>query len=98
PYYTINSLQTTSHIFQGPLRKSALRALGAFGNVFAIECFMDELAHKAGKDPVEFRVNHLDDKRAIACLERVKEMTAGINKGNRQGMGYSFARYKNSAS
>ncbi|MDT0689239.1 molybdopterin cofactor-binding domain-containing protein [Salegentibacter sp. F188] len=98
PYYTLASLQTTSHIFEGPLRKSALRALGAFGNVFAIECFMDELAHKAGENPVEFRVSHLNDDRAIACLERVKKMTSGVNKGNRQGMGYAFARYKNSAS
>jgi CO/xanthine dehydrogenase Mo-binding subunit len=37
-----------------PFRLSALRSLGAFGNVFAIESFMDELAELAGCDPVEF--------------------------------------------
>ncbi|MDT0686335.1 xanthine dehydrogenase family protein molybdopterin-binding subunit [Autumnicola psychrophila] len=98
PYYAIDALQTTSHIFQGPLRKSALRALGAFGNIFAIECFMDELAHKAGKDPVEFRLDHLDDERAIACLDRIKKMTSEVTPKNREGLGYAFARYKNSAS
>lgn len=98
PYYTLETLHTRSHIFQGPLRKSALRALGAFGNVFAIESFMDELAHMAGKDPVEFRLSHLEDPRAIECLERVKQHTSGVVTGEREGLGYAFARYKNSAS
>ena len=35
-----------------PIRTSALRTLGAFPNVFAIESFMDELAAAAGADPV----------------------------------------------
>ena len=39
-----------------PLRVSALRTLGAYANVFAIESFMDELAVAAGADPVEFRL------------------------------------------
>lgn len=98
PYYTLNTLNTTSHIFEGPLRKSALRALGAFGNVFAIECFMDELSHKVKKDPVDFRLAHLEDERAIECLQRVKKMASGIKLKDKQGMGYAFARYKNSAS
>ena len=31
------------------------RGVGPNNNVFAVECFMDELARKAGKDPIEFR-------------------------------------------
>ena len=46
-----------------PLRVSALRALGAYMNVFSIESFMDELALLAGADPVDFRLRHLDDPR-----------------------------------
>ena len=37
-----------------PLRVSALRALGAYMNVFSIESFMDELALPRRADPVEF--------------------------------------------
>jgi CO/xanthine dehydrogenase Mo-binding subunit len=44
-----------------PLRVSALRSLGAYLNVFALESFMDELAADAGVDPVAFRFRHLAD-------------------------------------
>jgi isoquinoline 1-oxidoreductase beta subunit len=36
------------------------RGVGPNNNVFAIESFMDELARKAGKDPIAFRRAHLD--------------------------------------
>ena len=40
---------------------SALRTLGAYANIFAVESFMDELAAAAGADPVAFRLAHLKD-------------------------------------
>jgi CO/xanthine dehydrogenase Mo-binding subunit len=46
------------------LRTSALRALGGYSNVFALESFIDELALVALADPVEFRIRHLKDPRA----------------------------------
>src|SRR5258706_12428639 len=36
------------------------RGVGPNNNVFAIESFIDELAHKTGKDPVAFRLGMLD--------------------------------------
>ncbi|RYY22359.1 MAG: xanthine dehydrogenase family protein molybdopterin-binding subunit [Chitinophagaceae bacterium] len=74
PYYVIANQQIDVHFFDGPLRVSALRSLGAYGNIFAIECFMDELADKAGKDPFEFRLMHLVDDRAKAVLLKLKNM------------------------
>ena len=52
-----------------PIRTSALRTLGAFANVFAIESFMDELAAERGEDPLAFRLRHLKDPRARAVIE-----------------------------
>ena len=50
------------------------RGVGPNNNVFAIECFMDELARKAGKDPVDFRRGMLDgNPRLKAALDLVAE-------------------------
>jgi isoquinoline 1-oxidoreductase beta subunit len=50
------------------------RGVGANNNVFAIECFMDELARKAGKDPVEFRRSMLGkNPRLLAALNLAAE-------------------------
>jgi isoquinoline 1-oxidoreductase subunit beta len=36
------------------------RGVGPNNNVFAVECFVDEVAHKIGQDPVAFRLAMLD--------------------------------------
>jgi isoquinoline 1-oxidoreductase len=54
-----------------PLRHGSYRGLGATGNHFAREVFMDELAAAAGTDPLEFRRAHLDNPRLQAVLEKV---------------------------
>ena len=95
PYYHIPNLQLNAHYYNGPLRVSSLRSLGAFANIFAIESFMDELADKAGKDPLDFRLEHLEDKRAIAVIQRVRDMTMSQTIAAGEGLGYAFSRYKN---
>ena len=85
-------------IAEMPLRVSALRALGAYGNVFAIESFMDELAAAAGADPVEFRLRHMKDERArdvIAAAAKRAGWKAGEAGDGTRGRGIGFARYKN---
>lgn len=48
----------------------AWRSVGASNNAFPIECFIDELAHRAGRDPLEYRIALLDDApRHRAALE-----------------------------
>jgi isoquinoline 1-oxidoreductase subunit beta len=50
------------------------RGVGPNNNVFAIECFMDELARKAGKDPIEFRRSMLGKHpRFLAALDLAAE-------------------------
>jgi isoquinoline 1-oxidoreductase len=46
-----------------PLRQSSYRCLAATANNFAREAFTDELAEAAGKEPLEFRLAHLDNER-----------------------------------
>src|SRR5690606_13080427 len=81
-----------------PLRISALRALGGFANVFAIESMMDELAAACGADPIAFRLRHLKDPRAKAVIERAAQM-AGWKPNEKgdgvRGRGIGFCKYKN---
>jgi nicotinate dehydrogenase subunit B len=82
-----------------PLRVSALRALGAYMNVFSIESFMDELAAATKADPVEFRLRHLEDPRAKDVVRLAAERFgwSAYKKQNGRGRGFGFARYKNLA-
>jgi CO/xanthine dehydrogenase Mo-binding subunit len=65
PLYDFPSWLIESHrLTTMPIRTSALRTLGAQGNVFAIECFLDEIATARGEDPIAFRLRHLRDERA----------------------------------
>lgn len=82
-----------------PLRTSSMRSLGAYANIFAIESFMDELAHAAGIDPVDFRLQQLTDERAQAVI-RAAAAKAGwqsraIPNHSGKGQGIAFAQYKN---
>jgi CO/xanthine dehydrogenase Mo-binding subunit len=102
PIYEFPNERVTNRLVKRmPVRVSALRALGATANVFAIESFMDELAAAAGADPVEFRLRHLKDPRARAAIETVAAK-AGWRRGEKgdgtRGRGIGFARYKNGAS
>ncbi|NMO15350.1 xanthine dehydrogenase family protein molybdopterin-binding subunit [Pyxidicoccus fallax] len=101
PLYAFPGRKVTTHFVpRMPLRVSSMRALGAYGNVFAIESFMDELAHAAGADPVDFRLRQLQDARARAVILKAAERF-GWSPAPRppgRGRGIGFARYKNLAS
>jgi CO/xanthine dehydrogenase Mo-binding subunit len=100
PIYDIPHEVVYHFVPEMPLRVSALRTLGAFANVFAIESFMDELAAVAGADPVAFRLKHLADPRARAVIEAAARAAGwqpdAAGDGTR-GRGIGFARYKNAS-
>ncbi|HJU30976.1 MAG TPA: molybdopterin cofactor-binding domain-containing protein, partial [Hyphomicrobiaceae bacterium] len=97
PYYDFPSLRVTCHrLLTMPIRTSALRTLGAFANVFAIESFMDELAAERGEDPLAFRLRYLKDPRARAVLEAAARRAGWSSWVKRDGTGHgiAFGRYK----
>jgi nicotinate dehydrogenase subunit B len=101
PIYKFPNARVVHHFIPAmPLRISAMRALGAYHNVFSIESFMDELAAAAGADPVEFRLKHLDDPRGRDVIAKAAQ-AFGWRKGQQaprdRGFGFAFARYKNLA-
>ena len=100
PLYDFPGQTVVSHFVTAmPLRVSSHRSLGAYANIFSIESFMDELAHAAGADPVEYRLRQLKDERGRAVIRAAAERFGWSTwKGGADlGRGMAFARYKNLA-
>lgn len=98
PAYTFAAQRIANHrLLEMPIRTSALRSLGAFANVFAIESMMDIVAAEADEDPVAFRLRHLEDARGRAVIEAAARR-ANWGKAKRDegvGFGIGYAKYKN---
>jgi isoquinoline 1-oxidoreductase len=79
-----------------PLRHGSYRALASTANNFAREIAMDELALLAGKDPLAFRVEHLDDAPRlrdvlVAAAEKVGWSDDRRKAKNPEGRGIGLA-------
>ncbi|MCT9810106.1 molybdopterin-dependent oxidoreductase [Acidovorax sp. Be4] len=107
PPYRYPAQRIASHDMAPLVRSSWLRGVSALPNSFAHDCMIDELAHAAGADPVDFRLRHLEDSRAIALLQATAAHASWQRgaQGSRgrpgadgwlQGRGVAYARYVHS--
>jgi nicotinate dehydrogenase subunit B len=91
PLYDIPNQRTATHSCQSPLKQGSYRALASTANSFARESHIDDLAHAAGVDPLEFRLQNLSDPRLRAVLVAAAEKF-GWNKGQAaDGRGFGIA-------
>jgi CO/xanthine dehydrogenase Mo-binding subunit len=101
PLYDFPAKRVIHHLaLTTPVRTSSLRGLGALPNVYALECFMDELAQRAGVDPVAYRLSLLSDPRARHLIETVAARCGWAGRGpagSGRGLGLAWSRYKNKA-
>jgi CO/xanthine dehydrogenase Mo-binding subunit len=74
-----------------PFAVGAWRAPAANTNVFAKESHMDQLAAKAGVDPLAFRLRHLKKPRMIAVLQAAAKAFGWTPKAGPSGRGYGVA-------
>ena len=83
-----------------PLRQSSYRVLAATANNFAREAFTDELAEAAGKDPLEFRLAHLDNERMRNVLNAAAQRFGWVERRKKRrpgtGIGLACGTEKNS--
>lgn len=85
PHYSFGDIPTAS-----PVPVMWWRSVYASTNGYAYESFMDELAHEAGKDPLEFRRMHLDNDRYQSLIDAIEEKTGWKNRGKNEGWGVAI--------
>jgi len=94
PPYTIPSARVVLFVEPTPLRTANFRSLAAAENVFAIESFVDELAHASQQDPLAFRLRHSGDPRLRRVMERVADVSGyGKKLPARRGHGFACTLY-----
>jgi isoquinoline 1-oxidoreductase beta subunit len=77
-----------------PIPVAPFRSVQNAPNAFATESFIDEMAHMAGKDPLNFRLENLtDDKRASRVLESVA-LNSNWGKPMPKGWGRGIAQHR----
>lgn len=87
PNYSVRGVLRKRHI---PI--TYWRAVYHSTNPFAQECFIDELAHHAKKDPLQFRLEMLQHPRYRRVLESVAEKTGwGSRPKKNTGRGIAVA-------
>jgi isoquinoline 1-oxidoreductase beta subunit len=77
------AIPSTSHdliIHDTGFRVGYLRAVSHTMNCFANECFIDELANAAGKDPVKYRLSLLEKEPRFANVLKIAAEKAGWGK------------------
>jgi len=107
PPYRYPNLRVGCHDVPAIVRSAWLRGVSALPNSFAHDCFLDELAERAGADPVQYRLDHLDDARARELVQAVAQRAGwqagqpgsrGVPgaDGRLRGRGVGYARYVHS--
>lgn len=91
PGYDLPVAHVTVAIQPAAIRTAALRSLAGAPNVFAIESALDELAARAGIDPLEIRLRNTRDPRLRRVLERVAERSDWSHRPTANGIGRGLA-------
>jgi nicotinate dehydrogenase subunit B len=89
--YVVPNQHIQFHSTQCPLRSGSYRGLAATANFFARESHMDELAHAAQIDPLEFRLKNLSDSRLRAAFDAAAKSFGWPHKKTREGQGFGIA-------
>ena len=76
-----------------PIPAAPWRSVQNAPNAFVMECFMDELAQAAGKDPVEFRLEHLSNNMRARRVVQTAAEKAGWGKAMPKGKGRGIAQH-----
>ncbi len=90
--YAVPNIRITGHAIELPVPVGNWRSVGSSQNGFFAESFIDELAHAAKADPMDFRIAHLkDNPRFLAVAQKLKQVSGwGTALARNQGRGVSI--------
>ncbi|MFN4129490.1 MAG: molybdopterin cofactor-binding domain-containing protein, partial [Paracoccaceae bacterium] len=88
--YTFANYRVTTHRAPRTVPLGFWRSVGASHNGFFHESAVDELAHLAGADPLEFRLNHITHAPSRKVLEAVAEMSGWSTPRPGRALGVAF--------
>lgn len=88
PYFdSIKNISIQDVPFETPIPVMWWRSVYASTNGFAYESFIDELAHAAGEDPLEFRRQHLKDERCQRLIDKMENVSGWNSRKKNEGFG-----------
>ncbi|MDR6941652.1 molybdopterin cofactor-binding domain-containing protein [Mucilaginibacter pocheonensis] len=88
PYFdTIKNISFAEVQFETPIPTMWWRSVYASTNGFAYESFLDELAHAAGKDPLDLRRQYLNDERCQRLIDKMEEVSGWKSRKKNEGYG-----------
>jgi len=91
PYFdTIKNISFSDVPFKTPIPTSFWRSVYASTNGFAYESFLDEIAHKAMRDPLDLRRQYLKDKRSQLLIDKMEEISGWKSREKNQGYGVAI--------
>jgi len=89
--YSMTNYRVTGYRPPVMLPISSWRSVGASQNGFFHECIVDEMAHAAGRDPLDFRFDMLTDEVSRGVLEAAASMAGwGADLPPGRGMGVAL--------
>jgi len=91
--YEIPNFYLEFLISELPVPVTAWRSVQNGPNAFVTECFIDEMAHAAGKDPLEFRLPLLKESKGAQRVLKVAAEKAGWGKPLPKGQGRGIAQH-----
>ena len=89
--YTVANQHVEFHPVRSPLRQGSYRGLAATANVFARESHMDDLAHAASMDPLDFRLKNIADPRLRDVLQAAAKSFGWPGKKSSRDTGFGMA-------
>ncbi len=91
--YEVPNIFTEYVKIEAPIPVGFWRSVGHSHNAFVVECFIDEVALAAGKDPLDFRISLLKKHPRVRRVLEVAAEKAEWGKSLKKGIGRGIAQH-----